>query len=181
MSKLGLEQRINVKDGQRTITFMGWFLGFATSETPDSVRWTELSLYRTLQGAYVLEKVGRSDVFHSEDCERQGVGGKKKSKGKRYTTLYDALPDEAEAFDELSDFFVPCAECKPEWDESPVWVERDIYSAPVHDSAEKVVAALYQTKGQNRFLSKPARDLLEQAMQKDSQIRAAVEKPVEIA
>lgn len=178
---LGLEQRYNIQDGQKTITFLGWFLGSASSQTPESVRWTELGLYRTQQGAYVLEKVGRSDVFHDEDCPRTDRNNKPMSKGKRFAYLDDAMPEEAHRDDELEDYFVPCDVCQPSYDVSPAWVERDIYSAPVHDSAERVVNALYQTKGQNRYLSRIARELLEQAVKRDKKIAAAVEKPVEIA
>jgi hypothetical protein len=191
MAGLGLEQRFNVADGQKTITFMGWQLGFASSENEDSVRWTELGLFRTLQGSYVLEKIGRSDVFHSETCNLKDRNNKPKSKGKRYPNLLEALPEdvitsariddpEDELEEVLHEYFVPCEHCNPAYGEVPVWVEKDIFSAPVYSSAEKVVDALYQTRGDNRFLSRIARSLLDQAMEKDLAIAEAVRKPVEI-
>jgi hypothetical protein len=177
---LGLESRFEVKDGAKTVTFEGWHLGSSSSHTPESLRWTELSLYKTLAGAYILEKVGRSDVFHTEDCPRTDRNGKPMSKGKRFVSLDDAMPDDAEEEDYLEDWFVPCPDCRPDYDAAPVYVERDIFSAPVHSNAERVVAALYQTKGANRFLSRIARDLLEQAVERDAALRAEVAKPVEI-
>jgi hypothetical protein len=184
---LGLEARFNLRDGGKPITFMGWFLGEASSQQPDSTRWTDLALYRTEGGAYILEKVGRSDVFHGEDCDREGRNGKPMSKGKRFTNLEEALSEEdrEEYFSmndrDLADFFVPCDECSPSYDDQPVWVERDIFSAPVYDSPEKVINALFQSKGGNRYLSRIARELLEQAVAKDKQLAAALAKPVEIA
>jgi hypothetical protein len=177
---LGIETRYEIKDGAKNITFMGWLLGSASSQTQDSLRWTELELYRTLSGAYILAKVGRSDVFHSEDCDRRDRNGKPMSKGKRFATLEEAMPEDADPEDYLEDWFVPCPDCSPEFTDSPVWVERDIYSAPVHSSALRAVNALYQTKGSNRFLSRIARELLEQATSKDAAIRAAVDTPIEI-
>ena len=177
---LGIENRYAIKDGAKTVTFMGWELGSSSSQTADSLRWTELTLYKTIAGAYILEKVGRSDVFHSEDCPRVDRNNKPMSKGKRFVTLEDAMPEEAEEDDYLEDWFVPCPECNPSFDTSPVYVERDIFSAPVHSTAERVVGALYQTKGGNRFLSRIARDLLEQAITKDLALKAEVDRPVEI-
>jgi hypothetical protein len=177
---LMIEQRFNLKDGQKNITFMGWLLGSASSETPDSVRWTELSLYKTVAGAYVLEKVGRSDVFHSDDCERSGRNGKAMSKGKRFAWLDQALPEDAGPNDPLEDYFVPCEVCDPGYEDSPVWVERDIYSAPVYAGPDKVVDALYQTKPSGRYLSRIARELLEQAVAQDKKLATAVKEPVEI-
>src|SRR3954467_12138566 len=85
----GTEERFNVKDGQRNLTFMGWQVAAADSQSGNDVRWTELTLYKTLTGKYVLEKVGRSDVFHSDKCTRR-------SKGEKHGDLEDAAGPEGD-------------------------------------------------------------------------------------
>jgi hypothetical protein len=172
---LGIEERFNVRDGARNITFLGWKLSEASSQTDESVRWTELTLYKTVSGNYVLAKVGCSDVFHSEDCERE-------NKGKRHVNLDEAAdqagfsPDE-----ELEYLFAPCPECKPDFDVSPVWVEKDLYSVVVHPTAEVAVNAMYQTKRDRpRSLSRIARKLLDDAAAKDKDVRKVYEEPVTV-
>lgn len=180
--KLGLEQRFEVKDGPRTITFIGWILGEADSRPVDEQpsRWTELALFKTIGGQYLLEKVGRSDVFHNETCEP----GKPK-KGKRRDNLLDAMPESEDA-DEYAvpeDFFVPCDKCNPDFADQPVWVERDIFSTSMFSTAQEVLDALYRPDTRNtshKYLSRVARSLLDQAVEKDDAIRSVLTSPVEV-
>lgn len=57
-----------VEGAGRLLTFSGIILGSATSQKPKSARWTELTLYKTIGGSYVLEKIGRSLVTHMPGC-----------------------------------------------------------------------------------------------------------------
>lgn len=57
-----------VRDGARLLTFDGLQLGRVSSERSNSPRWTELAIYQTVGGSYVLEKVGRSVVTHVPGC-----------------------------------------------------------------------------------------------------------------
>ncbi len=174
----GTEERFNVKDGQRPLTFVGWKIAEADSQSGNDARWTELGLYRTLTGKYVLEKVGRSDVFHSDNCKR-------KSKGVKFETLEDAAEDTDEA---LEDIFVPCSQdrgngphCNPSYGESPVWVERDISAATVLETAEQVVDALFRRESNNtRFLSRVSRALLEDAAKNDEDIKRVMSVPSDV-
>jgi hypothetical protein len=50
-----------INDGDRDVRFTGELLGKVTSERPEgSDRWTELALYRTKEGFYVTEEIGRT-------------------------------------------------------------------------------------------------------------------------
>lgn len=165
----GSEQRFNVKDGQRPLTFMGWEIARADSQSGSDVRWTELTLYRTLNDRYVLEKIGRSDVFHADTCRRP-------SKGVRFEVLEDAVDEE----EDLDDF-VPCVECKPNTDVSPVWVEQDISAVALFESPEKLVASLFRRENDNmKFLSRVSRTLLEEAAQQDEGIKKVMLSPADV-
>ena len=62
-------ERCEVRDGLRVITFDGDRLGHVTSWRSSAPRWTEMSLYRTEGGSFVLEKVGRSVMCHVPTCK----------------------------------------------------------------------------------------------------------------
>jgi hypothetical protein len=173
---LGLEQRFQVKDGPRNLSFVGWKLGEADSRTTgEEARWTELSLYKTTTGRYVLQKVGCSDVFHNETCNPK--------RGRRYDNL-DLAADLNDVDPELAleEVYVLCGECNPSYDDQPVWVERDIFAASTFGSVEELLEALYRpdTKKSSRFLSRVARSLLEQATEKDDEINRVMNAPIDV-
>lgn len=66
------------QDGDRDVSFDGVLLGSASSETPDSDRWFEVSIYRTVGGRYLVAGIGRSRVDGETDrhwvveCESGG-------------------------------------------------------------------------------------------------------------
>lgn len=170
-------ERFNIKDGQRPITFVGTELASADSQTGNEKRWTELTVYRTNTGKYVLEKVGRSDVFHSPLCTRR-------SKGKEYPHL-DAALDEIlgdDADDEsIEERFIPCEDCTPNFDVEPAWVEQDIPSVAVVESAQELVKSLYhRDTGSTKFLSRVARELLEKAAVNDADIASIMSVPTDV-
>lgn len=165
-------QRFDVKDGQRPLTFEGWMIASADSQSGHDVRWTELTLYKTLTGKYVLEKMGRSDVFHADRCQRR-------SKGVKHESLELALDDDQD--DPLESYFAPCPDCHPAYDESPVWIERDISAVAVSESPEKLVASLFRKDNDNmRFLSRVSRALLEEAAKHDGGIATVMSSPADI-
>lgn len=57
-----LPQQYELRDADGSLTtFDGVLLGHASSKNrPDQPRWTELAIYRTLGGNYVVHKVGKS-------------------------------------------------------------------------------------------------------------------------
>lgn len=171
-------QRFHVIDGRRPVSFIGWQIGQADSQNGEDVRWTELSMYKTLTGKYVIEKIGRSDVIHSDTCRRT-------SKGKRYETLAEAREEkEARDNETLEDLFVPCPDCAPAYDTTPVWAERDISSISSFPTADDAIRSLY--RGDRRdgagaaTLSRVARALLESAASVDEAVRVIFERPVDI-
>lgn len=167
-------QRFNLRDGQRPVTFLGWKLGDADSQSGNDVRWTELALYRTLSNKYVFEKIGRSDVFHSARCTRR-------SKGKEYTTLDDAMPEDAGPEDTAENLFVPCPDCKPDRNESPIFAERDIPSVAVFETPVAAIESMYRNDNDGgKFLSRVARTLLEKAADNDEQIARILHSPADI-
>jgi hypothetical protein len=164
-------QRFDVRDGQRPVTFVGWMVADADSQGGGDPRWTELALYRTTSGKYVLEKIGRSDVFHSPRCRR-------KSKGVQVASLAEA---EGAGEGPLEEQFVPCEQCRPGFADAPVYVERDISSIAVYADADTVVDSLFRKDADNmRYLSRVARELLDEAARSDEVIAAVVNSPADI-
>jgi hypothetical protein len=167
-------QRFNIVDGTRPLTFTGHQVAAADSQSGFDVRWTELTLYQTTSGKYILEKVGRSDVFHSERCRRG-------TKGVRFDTLEDAVPVDADDNDTFEDIFVPCTDCKPDYTVQPAWVERDIASVSMFETASQMVDSLYRPdRDKPRFLSRVARILLEKAALDDPEIARVLALPADI-
>lgn len=75
------------------IEFEGTRLGSASTERDDSLRWTEIHIYRTEAGNYVIQRLGRSVVYH--------VTGKPCSRGQE--VLGELIPNSSE----------PCETCNP--------------------------------------------------------------------
>ena len=67
-------------DGDRQLTFKGVLLGESSSHAPGKLRWSEIAIYRTVGGSYVVAGCGKSrapgetDRSWAQVCERpQGV------------------------------------------------------------------------------------------------------------
>lgn len=60
---------VKVRSGRLVISFLGRELGHSSSARPGAPRWSELTLYQTAKGEFMLEKVGRSTVAHRPDCQ----------------------------------------------------------------------------------------------------------------
>lgn len=174
------EQRFELRDGMRPVTFAGVQLASASSQSDSNPtpRWTELAIYQTVTGKFVLEKIGRSDIFHTGNCSRPGKGAL------RYNSILDALEDVDSGADEdlLPSFFVQCDVCNPSYDsDDPVIVEQDMHSVDVYDTPEKLIDALYYRRnGSVRSLSNLSRNLLEMAAKKDAGIASVLSRPTDI-
>jgi hypothetical protein len=168
------------------VTFAGEQLAFASSQVEDnpSPRWTELAIYRTVTGKYVLEKIGRSDYIHTADLDSHPARNKPGKGALRYESLADALEDvdESASMDDVDKYFVPCDECQPSLDsDDPVIVEQDMHSVERYEDPEQLLNALYYRKGGTvRSLSNLSRNVLDLAARKDEGIRAIRSRPVEI-
>jgi len=51
-----------VQDHERAFTFNGVLLGHASSENQSKNRWTEMSIYRTDKGTYIISGIGQTRV-----------------------------------------------------------------------------------------------------------------------
>lgn len=93
-------QTIRIRDELRFVEFSGKRLAEVTSERDDSIRWTEIRLFRVYDHPsvrYVLQTIGRSVVYHRHDGScRQG------------TTLTAAVLKSR-----IRDDTVPCDACAP--------------------------------------------------------------------
>lgn len=181
-TRLGLEERFTTQNGPQKISFVGWRLGEADSRPGEEQppRWTELRLFLTQGGQYILEKVGCSDVFHNETCP---VEPGKPRRGKRHNNLWDALPDDVGDDIGPEDIFVPCDRCSPDFDDEPVWVEKDIYTTVMYSTPQEVLEALYRPdtrKSATKYLSRVARSLLDQAIERDEALRQVLTAPIEV-
>lgn len=56
------------KDGSEP-EWDGWLIDSDSTETPDIQRWTEIQVYLTITGAYVVRVLGRSVVYHRHDSD----------------------------------------------------------------------------------------------------------------
>ncbi len=59
------------RSGLKHLRFQGEQLACMSSRDDDSVRWTELALYRTTTGAYVLSQIGRT--LRDDEVDRHGA------------------------------------------------------------------------------------------------------------
>lgn len=123
------------------------------SSRRDEPRWTEMSIYRTAGGSYVLEKVGRSVVTHMPGC-REILG-----RIPRFQTAHPgADPDVGFSYHD----------CVPEeYDFTELLVEEDRYWAVDSKNAEAIVDALYRRRQGTRHMPRIGIDLLEQVSHLD--------------
>ncbi|MFW6033754.1 MAG: hypothetical protein ACOC9R_01355 [bacterium] len=159
-----------VHDGDRALNFVGAELAFATTWKSrngrprpfDDLRWTEMTVYRTEAGTYILSTIGRSDVYH-----RLANHG-----GCPYGVYAKAH--------ELHDDRWPCPVCLP--DDLPdlapdalVAVEVDRHSAVRAYTAEQLVAASHSVDRHTgvEFLSTLAQRALTAAGRQDPAVAEA--------
>lgn len=93
-------------DGGRRVEFRAAVLAAATTQRPGSVRWTEITVYRTQKldetgahGIYVVAKVGRSILAHRRTCLTTDT---------RRMPAWRAAPEQGKR--------MGCLECNPQLD-----------------------------------------------------------------
>ena len=148
-SPLAAVESRHVRDGSRQISFEGTLLAKVSSERPGTSRWTEMRLFKTAGGSYVLEKVGRSVMTHMPGCPRI-IG--------RIPRFQEAHPGEEPENGFWFDDCVP-----EEYDFTQLLSEEDRFWAVIADQPDRVVEALYRKKEGSRYLPRISLDLLEQA------------------
>ena len=137
----------------RMVQFTGTMLSTASSQRPDALRWTEITIYRTQAGKYVVHKVGRTVVFHrpNEKC----------------TSGVDGRPY-------MTDQHLPCPKCKPDRGDNRVMTETDRHTVHITETADGVVECAHtQDDDGTTYLTRPARSALERASEQDPAIHSA--------
>lgn len=151
MGEVALRQ---VRDGSRVLTFQAAVIGAGTSRRGSVPRWSELVVYRLVDGTYLISKVGRSIVAHRPDCLRVN---------------HRMVPwHRARDSDEFIGVREPCLDCRPDVyhlrDETLLEVTR--YRAIAAPTAERAARSL---SGDRATLLMPqlVRDVLAQCAQAD--------------
>lgn len=145
-------QQHKAYNGEQEFVFVGDLIGFGTTRTDDKIRWTEISVYRTRGGKYIIEKVGVSDVFHALDssCKRQNWA--------------------KEEFDP-AEGLRPCPRCNPKT-YGQVYVEADRHSTHVTDTPKGAVQSVYnRDKDGVEFMTIVGHQALIEAAKNDKAIR----------
>lgn len=147
-------------DAGPTYSFSGKLLGHATTERENSLRWTEIDIYRTDGGNYIVSRLGVSLVYHTNESECTSMGVP--LKGAR-------LRNDAE----------PCERCEPAvpedagFDPEEMFIaEKTMTSADVVESATQVADALstWDRNKQMRRLSSVASEALHRAASTDPEL-----------
>lgn len=143
----------------RNYEFDGELLSSESTASPGRSRWSELHIYRTSGGQYILVKKGCSDVYHaSREC---GRGGR----------FYTENPVDDFDFDSTQ----PCSKCRPDpKPDGKVFMENDLVTVVVSRSAAGIVDSAHLTDRDDVvFLTKIGMRVLEKAAKKDEAIREA--------
>jgi hypothetical protein len=148
------------RNGAERYVFDGVRLASVSTDDGSLLRWTEITIYRTEAGKYVVEKIGRSVVYHSMDGCDFGI-----------KTDREELIEEAQ----------PCPICKPPWRPTgPVRMETDRYHTVLTENAPALIDACRMTDNDSRsdsygtvFLPNVARKALTQAAEHDEGIQDA--------
>jgi hypothetical protein len=154
----------HVRNQLEVIEFEGKQISGATTERPEDPRWTEINIYKTAGGSYVIQRIGRSVVYHVHGSEcNYGIA-----------TRVDKLPEDAE----------PCNVCNPGLPEDLdpediVDFEIDIHSAEVCNAAELPHRLTHKkinrdTGKEERFMSSVSRRALQGALDADADLTHAV-------
>lgn len=151
-----------VRDGQtRIVEFDGELLGEVSSRRGQGPRWTELRLYRTDAGHYVLEKVGASVVVHAPRCP----------------DMIGSLPRfqaEHPGADPSDGSWWLCDRCMGTRDAvrdiTKLLVETNRHWIIISDNPAEIVDALYRRKNGARSMPRMSLDLLDEAGQHDQAI-----------
>lgn len=125
-----------VRDGDRILTFDGRLLGSVSSREEGKDRWTEMRVFQTHGGSYILEKVGRSIRLHMPGC----------------SDIINTLPrfQEVHPGEDPEHGYSWCSRCSPEigeeYDFTKLLVEEDRFWATLSDDADIIIKALYRKR-----------------------------------
>ncbi len=140
-----------VRDGNRLLTFDGELLASISSrESVSKDRWTDMSVYRTTGGSYILEKVGRSVRLHMPGCSE----------------IINDLPlfQQEHPGEDPEEGYSWCEACSPpigeEYDFPSLLVESNRYWATISTDPEVIIDALWRKREGYRRLPRISVQLL---------------------
>lgn len=154
-----------VRNGARIIRFEGVLLAEVTSKRSSSPRWTEMQLFRTERGFYVIHRLGGSSVYHASDCVLA------KANKLQYGADLPGGPPPSSEINAMS----PCPSCRPLVTDGPETLrfERERHWAGVAETPEAAVSMLHRNDGGARSLPWVAANLLAEASKKDEPLALA--------
>lgn len=146
-----MSTRYQVRGKGTVLNFDGTKIASASSRDRDA-RWIEFTIYRADTGQYVVDRVGKSIVYHSQGC---------KVVEQNYLANVPA--------DEVPGNFVPCDRCRPSrFDPDGLFPERERPYFQTCDTAEGVLKFLERKDRDGlRYLTNVSRELLEEASEND--------------
>ncbi len=140
-----------VRDGSRLITFDGQLLASISSrESPDKDRWTQMAVYKTQGGSYILEKVGRSVRLHMPGC----------------SDILKDLPlfEQIHPNEDPEEGYSWCAICSPaigeEYDITKLLAEEQRYWATITTDPTVIIDALWRKREGYKRLPRISVELL---------------------
>jgi hypothetical protein len=145
-----------VNDQYGILEFEGELIGEASTESDRSPRWTEIQIYRTTGGNYVVSRVGVSLVYHNMDA-----------------TCASGLPRLARDLVENDQRQLePCDDCQPaDLEALPpatrVRVETDRHSAEAVPADKLVQALTLKRANGSTYVSNVAQTALSMALEND--------------
>lgn len=150
---------MRIQDEEGVLEFDGEQIAVATTEEDDNtLRWTEIHIFRTTSGRYIVQKIGKTRVYHRGNAT--GPCAKYGKPGKYQNVALDALG---------------CPVCKPDLDEDEnVRIETDRYTAHISDTAKGAVESIHSQDDDGVvYLTRVAREALHIAAQRDKAIHEA--------
>ena len=141
---------MQVRDGNRLLTFDGELLASITSREQSKDRWTEMRVYKTHGGSYILEKVGRSVRLHMPGCG----------------DIINDLPlfQQEHPGDDPEVGYSWCERCSPpigeEYDFPSLLVEQDRFWATISTDPSVIIDALWRKREGYRRLPRISVQLL---------------------
>lgn len=133
----------------------------------DIIRWTEVDIYRTAGGSYVIHKIGKSRVYHAGPYMCSGTTGKLV----QTNTLLTRRREEFRVTD-----LAPCPVCQPGPIQAhvSVTIEQDRGNTATSTTARGIVESAYNQDPEGvTYLTKTAKRALEEASSRDGAIRDA--------
>ena len=139
-----------VRDGNRLLTFDGKLLASITSRETGKDRWTEMRVFKTTGGSYILEKVGRSIRLHIPGCG----------------DILKDLPlfQQEHPGDDPEEGYSWCGRCSPpigeEYEFTTLLVEEDRFWATISEDPDVIIDALWRKRDNYRRLPRISVELL---------------------